>query len=114
MAWPDAPRPVAASDLLPERALDGDAEAIASLIDDIYLRLRAEDPTLLETVAAYLERSGSLEGAARELFVHPNTVRYRLRRVADVTGLTPTVPRDAWSLRLALALGRLAPHTPPL
>ena len=50
---------------------------------------------------------GSLEGTARELFVHPNTVRYRLRRVADVTGLTPTIPRDAWSLRMALALGRL-------
>jgi hypothetical protein len=108
VAWPDAPRPVAAADLLPERALDGDTHAIGALVDDVYLRLVAEDPTLLETVAAYLERSGSLEGTARELFVHPNTVRYRLRRVADVTGLTPTVPRDAWSLRLALALGRLA------
>ncbi|HSN06374.1 MAG TPA: helix-turn-helix domain-containing protein [Candidatus Angelobacter sp.] len=111
VAWPDAPRPVAASDLLPERALDGDAEAIGRLVDDVYLRLVAEDPTLVETLAAYLERTGSLEGAARELFVHPNTVRYRLRRVADVTGLTPTVPRDAWSLRLALALGRLADDT---
>ncbi len=108
VAWPDAPRPVAASDLLPERALDGDAEAIGHLVDELYLRLLAEDPVLVETLAAYLERSGSLEGAARELFVHPNTIRYRLRRVADVTGLTPTVPRDAWSLRLALALGRLA------
>jgi DNA-binding PucR family transcriptional regulator len=107
VAWPDAPRPVLASDLLPERALDGDAEAIGRLVD-VYLRLVAEDPTLVETLAAYLERTGSLEGAARELFVHPNTVRYRLRRVADVTGLTPTAPRDAWSLRLALSLGRLS------
>ena len=78
------------------------------LVDEVYVALQAEDPALIETLAAYLERTGSLEGAARELFVHPNTVRYRLRRVADVTGLTPTVPRDAWSLRLALALGRLA------
>jgi DNA-binding PucR family transcriptional regulator len=107
-AWPDAPRPVAANDLLPERALDGDPDAIGMLVDEVYVELVAEDPALIDTLAAYLERAGSLEGAARELFVHPNTVRYRLRRVADVTGLTPTVPRDAWSLRLALALGRLA------
>ena len=114
VAWPDAPRPVSAADLLPERALDGDGEAIGRLVDDVYLRLVAEDATLVETLAAYLERTGSLEGAARELFVHPNTVRYRLRRVADVTGLTPTLPRDAWSLRLALALGRLADDAPSL
>ncbi len=113
VAWPDAPRPVAAGDLLPERALDGDGEAIARLVDDVHARLVAEDSSLVETLAAYLERSGSLEGAARELFVHPNTVRYRLRRVADITGLTPTVPRDAWSLRLALAYGRLAADPVP-
>jgi DNA-binding PucR family transcriptional regulator len=107
VGWPDAPRPVLAEDLLPERALDGDDDAVARLVTEVYDRLVAEDPTLVETLSAYLERTGSLEGAARELFVHPNTVRYRLRRVADVTGLTPTVPRDAWSLRMALALGRL-------
>ncbi len=114
VAWPDAPRPVSAAELLPERALDGDADAIGRLVDDIYVSLLQEDPTLIETLAAYLERTGSLEGAARELFVHPNTVRYRLRRVADVTGLTPTIPRDAWSLRLALSLGRLSSGAVPL
>ncbi|MFC6238948.1 PucR family transcriptional regulator [Longivirga aurantiaca] len=107
VAWPDAPRPVLAEDLLPERALDGDDDAVARLVTEVYDRLLAEDPALVETLSAYLERTGSLEGTARELFVHPNTVRYRLRRVADVTGLTPTMPRDAWSLRMALALGRL-------
>ena len=107
VAWPDAPRPVLAEDLLPERALDGDDDAVARLVTEVYDLLLAEDPALVETLSAYLERTGSLEGTARELFVHPNTVRYRLRRVADVTGLTPTIPRDAWSLRMALALGRL-------
>ena len=96
-----------AEDLLPERALDGDDDAVARLVTEVYDLLLAEDPALVETLSAYLERTGSLEGTARELFVHPNTVRYRLRRVADVTGLTPTIPRDAWSLRMALALGRL-------
>jgi DNA-binding PucR family transcriptional regulator len=110
--WPDAPRPVAADDLLPERALAGDDAAIARLLDAIYVPLAAEDPALLETLSCYLERAGSLEGAARDLFVHPNTIRYRLRRIADITGYTPTMPRDAWTLQLTMTLGRL--HRPEL
>jgi DNA-binding PucR family transcriptional regulator len=42
------------------------------------------------------------------LFVHPNTVRYRLRRVAEITGRNPADARDALVLRIALAVGRLA------
>jgi DNA-binding PucR family transcriptional regulator len=38
--------------------------------------------------------------------VHPNTVRYRLRQVADLTGFSPSDPRDAFVLRIALVLGR--------
>ena len=112
--WPDAPRPVSADDLLPERALAGDDTAINRLVDGVYTLLNAEDPSLLETLSCYLERAGSLEGAARDLFVHPNTVRYRLRRVADLTGYTPTIPRDAWTLQLAMTLGRLNHHIAPL
>jgi hypothetical protein len=108
--WPDAPRPVSADDLLPERALAGDETAINRLVESVYALLDAEDPSLLETLSCYLERAGSLEGAARDLFVHPNTVRYRLRRVADLTGYTPTLPRDAWTLQLAMTFGRLSNH----
>jgi DNA-binding PucR family transcriptional regulator len=63
---------------------------------------------LLETLDAYLEGGGTLEGCARVLFVHANTVRYRLRRIAEITGRTPAVPRDALVLRIALTVGRLA------
>jgi DNA-binding PucR family transcriptional regulator len=55
----------------------------------------------------YLDTGGALEATARMLFVHPNTVRYRLRRVTEVCGLAPTVPRDALTLRVALAVGRM-------
>lgn len=113
-AWPDAPSPVAADDLLPERALDGDEAARAQLVREVYAPLAAASGGLLETAAAVLERAGSLEAAARALFVHPNTVRYRLRRIADVCGYTPTQPRDAFVLRLALALGRLDDQNHPL
>ena len=110
-AWPSAPRPVSAVALLPERALDGDAVARERLVSQGYATLATPGPDLLGTLTAYLEASGSIEGAARALFVHPNTVRYRLRRVAELTGFVPTDPRGAFALRLSLALGRLS-HPP--
>jgi DNA-binding PucR family transcriptional regulator len=106
-AWPDAPRPVLADDLLPERAIAGDPIARQQLVLDIYRPLESSGTALVETVSAFLEQASSLEAAARLLFVHPNTVRYRLRRVAEITGFTPTNPRHAFALRLALTLGRL-------
>ncbi|MDH6574878.1 hypothetical protein P3T29_000495 [Kitasatospora sp. MAP5-34] len=106
-AWPDAPRPVAADDLLPERALAGDQAARRQLVEEIYTPLDEAGSALLETLSVYLEQASSLEGAARMLFVHPNTVRYRLRRVTDVTGYAPSDVRSAFTLRIALALGRL-------
>ncbi len=106
-AWPEAPRPVAADDLLPERALAGDAEARRRLVEEVHNPLAAAGSALQETLAAYLEQAGSLEATARTLFVHPNTVRYRLRRVTDVTGYAPTDGRHGFVLRVALALGRL-------
>ncbi|MFD1320245.1 PucR family transcriptional regulator, partial [Micromonospora sonneratiae] len=108
-AWPTAPRPVAAVDLLPERALAGDSEARRSLRQDVYGALVRAGGELLETLDAFFTAGGVLESAARALFVHPNTVRYRLRRVADVTGFSPLSSRDGFALRVALAIGRLDP-----
>jgi DNA-binding PucR family transcriptional regulator len=106
-AWPEAPRPVEAADLLPERALDGDVGARRELIDDIYLPLLSGGTGLVDTVTTYLEQGSSLEATARMLFVHPNTVRYRLRRAGELTGLLPTDGRDAFALWLAVVFGRL-------
>ncbi len=111
-AWPAAPRPVSAADLLPERALAGDAEARRILRQEVYGPLARAGGELLETLDAFFSAGGVLEGAARSLFVHPNTVRYRLRRIGDVTGFTPTLPRDAFALRVALTIGRLDPSLP--
>lgn len=108
VGWPGAPRPVRSADLLPERALSGDPEAERLLIDEIAAPLEAAGPTLLRTVDAYLESGGVLETCAKTLFVHPNTVRYRLRRAAELTGRNAANPRDALVLRVALTVGRLA------
>ena len=104
---PDAPRPVAADELLPERALGGDPAAHRRLVDTIVAPLVAAGGELLRTLAAYVEGGGALEACARTLYVHPNTVRYRLRRVGEVTGHSPTDPRDAFVLRTALVVARL-------
>jgi len=106
--WRGAPRPVLARELLPERALMGDASAIAALHTDVMRPLADAGPTLTETLDAYLDCGGAIEACARKLFVHPNTVRYRLRRIADFTGRDPTQPRDAYVLRVAATVGHLA------
>jgi DNA-binding PucR family transcriptional regulator len=112
-AWPDAPRPTGADELLPERALDGDPDARAALISDVYEPLLSGGNALLDTLTTYLEQGSSLEATARLLFVHPNTVRYRLRRVTELTEYTPSAGRDGFTLWVALALGRLAAKHEP-
>jgi len=104
--WPDAPRPVLSEELLPERALAGDGHARRHLVEEIFLPLVQARGALAETLTAWLRAGGSIEGTARVLFCHPNTVRYRLKQVAEVTGLTPGSPRDAFTLEIALVLGR--------
>ncbi len=107
-AWAKAPRPVLADDLLPERMLNGDHLARHSLIQDIYRPLVAAGTPLVDTLDEYITQGRSLEAAARELYVHPNTVRYRLRRISQVVGWDPTDAREGYVLQTALAVGRLA------
>jgi sugar diacid utilization regulator len=106
--WPGAPRPVATDDLLPERVLAGDGHARRHLVEAVFLPLSGAKDTLIDTLTAYFAHGQSLEGAARALFVHPNTVRYRLRQVAELSGLSATDPREGLTLQLALVLGRQA------
>lgn len=114
--WRGAPRPVLARELLPERALLGDSSAVAALQSEILAPLAEAGPTLVETLDAYLDSGGAIEACARTLFVHPNTVRYRLRRIADVTGRDPMLPRDAYVLRMAATAGLLgiSPTSPAI
>jgi DNA-binding PucR family transcriptional regulator len=102
---PAGPRPVLADELLPERVLGGDGHARRHLVEEVYVPLLGSGGAV-ETLRAYLEGSRSIEAAARALFVHANTVRYRLRRITELTGHDPTTPRGGLALQLALILGR--------
>lgn len=107
------PRPVSAQHLLAERALLGDERARSTLVQGVDRPLRDRaGGTLLATATAYLESTGGIEGAARALLVHPNTIRYRLGSITSATGLDLTDPHDAFTARVALALGRVATQPP--
>ncbi|RKQ36571.1 PucR family transcriptional regulator [Kocuria tytonis] len=106
-AWPRAPRPTPSEDLWPERAVNGDPLALSAMVDAVWEPLSASSTGLVDTLTTYLSVGHSLEATARELFVHANTVRYRLRRVSDITGWDPLLPRDAFVLHCAILAGRL-------
>lgn len=57
-----------------------------------------EEGQLVSSLRAYLAAAGSVERAAQTLHVHPNTLRYRMRRICEVSGLDLS---DADSLLLA-------------
>jgi DNA-binding PucR family transcriptional regulator len=101
-------RPILADDLLAERVLLGDSVAKATLLDDIYLPLANTSPDLLDTLRSYLFSGRSLEATAKALFVHPNTVRYRLKRVQELIGWDPTDAKDSFILQVAMVTGGIS------
>ena len=67
---------------------------------------------LVDTLEAYLRTHGNLNAVARQLFLHRNTVRHRLRRIAKLTGADLDDPDARLGLQLAIlgqrALSRIA------
>ncbi|ATY13048.1 PucR family transcriptional regulator [Amycolatopsis sp. AA4] len=67
------------------------------------LELPAEDrETLLATIRAWFDNDGSAERTGKQLHCHRNTVRYRLRRVQELTGHSFANPADIAELAVAL------------
>jgi purine catabolism regulator len=88
---------------------------LLSIQDDEALRTYAENllapieegegeygPELLRSLEAFIERNGQWERAARDLYCHRHTLRYRMRRVEELTGRDLTVAQDRIELWLAL------------
>jgi DNA-binding PucR family transcriptional regulator len=57
----------------------------------------------LRTLAAWLDHPGAPSAAARSIHVHPNTMRYRMARIADLAGLDLDDPAVRLAVRLQLA-----------
>jgi DNA-binding PucR family transcriptional regulator len=62
---------------------------------------------LLGTMRVWLAEAGSTSAAARRLHVHRNTVRYRLRRLEELTGRDLTAPIDVAEMHVALEASRV-------
>jgi hypothetical protein len=77
------------------------------VLADLLALPSAEREVLLNTLHAWFAEHGSAKDAAERLFVHPNTVRYRIRRVQDLTGRDLTDPRGISELYLAVESVRL-------
>jgi sugar diacid utilization regulator len=67
-----------------------------------------DHPELMETLRVHLRNDLNRRRTARELFVHTNTVDYRLKRIAQLTGFDLAQPSGLWYLRSALAARKLA------
>ncbi len=102
----ESARVVAASELLPERAINSDPLAKAALVL-IYQQLLSADPDWVKTLDSYFATGNSLEATARHLHIHVNTVRYRFKGIQQATGLSPAKARDSYALQVALSLGKL-------
>jgi purine catabolism regulator len=93
----------------------GAFQLLLSLQDDEALRLYCdsvlgplEDASgeygdeLIRSLEAYIEQNGQWEKAARELYCHRHTLRYRIRRVEQLTGRNLSSARDRIEFWLAL------------
>jgi hypothetical protein len=103
-----------AEDFVLELLLARAPDLAASLVERVIGPLEAYaarrgDSGLLETLETFLACALDRRRTAERLHVHPNTLDYRLRRIAELTGLEPGKPRDLVLLELALARRKLAP-----
>jgi PucR C-terminal helix-turn-helix domain/GGDEF-like domain len=62
------------------------------------------DSHLAETLGAWLDTLGDVRAAASALYIHPNTLRYRLRRLEEVSGLDLTDPEQRFAAMLQLRI----------
>ena len=83
------------------------------LIDPRVRKLREQDPLLAETLQAYLDGFGDFAAVAQRLHVHPNTVRYRVRRLEKLLSTSLADPDDRLVLSLGLRATAVQPENAP-
>jgi hypothetical protein len=97
-----------------------DASDLQSLVDHWIGPLieydREHRSELLKTLIAYLNEFGALEATAAKLYVHRNSLRYRLVRIGELTGWDLNNPEQRFHLDLACRawLVRQALEGPPV
>ncbi|MDV3125964.1 helix-turn-helix domain-containing protein [Mycobacterium sp. 21AC1] len=101
----DEPRAYIYSDALLDRIVR-ECALRSTLIEDTLTPLQQydakHDSKLITTLRAYITSGFNLTRAATSLVVQPNTVRYRLHRIAELTGHDPFSAEDVILLSLGL------------
>lgn len=88
-----------------------EATRLVEVVLEPVLALPAHDRIrLLETLGHWFAAGGRAEETAHRMYVHPNTVRYRLRRVEELTGRSLSDPRAIADLGAALEALRFLSH----
>jgi hypothetical protein len=110
---PAAGRVIDTEEVLPELLVGADPAALADLRTRALAPLAGLRPAvrtrLVETLRAWLLYRGRRDDVAAALFVHPQTVRYRMGQVRELFGDSLDDPRVTLELTLALTL----PPGPP-
>lgn len=100
-----SPAVVDAEDHLVELVVGADARGLADLREKVLAPLSGErTDKLVETLRSWLLHQGRREDVAAELFVHPQTVRYRMSRLRELYGDRLRDPQWLLALTIALAL----------
>lgn len=102
------PRSLGAYYLLLDRAREPQIhQFVVRTLGEIWDDCDPDGGFLVKTIEAFFAHGSNLARAARSLFIHPNTLYYRLNRILELTGLNPRDGRDAFHLQLAIALRRI-------
>jgi GAF domain-containing protein len=83
----------------------GPRDYLRSAVEAIAAYDRERSSELLSTLDEYLSQGRSVAPTARVLYIHVNTLRQRLERIEQLTGLT-IASEDLLALQLAVKLGR--------
>ncbi|MGB0098618.1 MAG: helix-turn-helix domain-containing protein, partial [Solirubrobacteraceae bacterium] len=87
-------------------AEDAPRDRMRSAVDRLIAYDGKRRTALLDTLERYLAERRSVIESARALFIHPNTLRQRLARIEELTGLSLDED-DLLSVELAIKLARL-------
>ncbi|BCV21319.1 PucR family transcriptional regulator [Moorella sp. Hama-1] len=114
VAWQaTSPEPVSFAELGPLRILFSvkDLPQAKDFCREYIGRLRDYDSQnktdLVATLFCYLNNEGNLRKTAQDLFVHKNSVIYRVKKIEEITGLTLNSAEDRFLLMLAAKLSQL-------
>jgi hypothetical protein len=105
---PDGSAPLDTEERLADLVLRADDAALADLRARVLAPLAELSPSawdkLTETLRSWLLHQGRRDQIAAELFVHPQTVRYRMQQLRELYGARLEDPRTVLDLTVALGV----------